>query len=143
MLPILKAKDQVQVATTIFCSSFWSLSITKEFKDMHVHKHPSISSERINFVSVNSPFEAVEALENQVKPVEGDLKTSKTQSQASSKQWSTATQKADELKSKVGNLESRVAKLEKNEVCRKASLVNLIGSVLVVEIVQVLCLLIC
>ena len=36
ILPALKAKNHIQVATTIFYSSFKSLSIMKNYKELHI-----------------------------------------------------------------------------------------------------------
>jgi hypothetical protein len=104
--------DSRQICQQIVWAVFKSHDTMAEYKRMNFKNHPSISTELVKFLAINTSFEAIERLTAKVAVLEIDSSEAKKQLSAAVKAASSAGNRADEGKKVSDQLSKRVGKLE-------------------------------
>jgi capsule polysaccharide export protein KpsE/RkpR len=73
-----------------------------EYKRLNFKNHPSISTELVKFLAINTSFEAIEKLTAKVAALETETSDAKKQLSAAVKAVSSAGNRADEAKKLSG-----------------------------------------
>ena len=102
-----------QICQRIFWSVLKAHDIMARYKRNSYKDDPTVSSELVKFMAVNTGFDALDSLTVKVTAMEGDSSTLKKEAQNASKAALTAGNKVDELKKVLDLLHKRVQKLEK------------------------------
>jgi hypothetical protein len=102
-----------QICQRIFWSVLKSHDIMARYKRHNYKDDPTVSSELVKFLAVNTGFEALDTLVGKVSVLEESVATLKKEVQASIKASASASNKADEGKKFYDLLLKRVVKLEK------------------------------
>jgi hypothetical protein len=71
-------KDRVVICTSLLWSAFKTHDAMTEFEDKNFEDHPSISSEYVKFLAMNSGFEAVELVSSKLKIIQDQVKDMQT-----------------------------------------------------------------
>jgi hypothetical protein len=82
------------------------------FKRLNFKNHPSIATELVKFLAINTSFEAIDKLTCKTAYLELEIVDFKKQLGASVKSAASAANKADEAKKQSDLLTKRVLKLE-------------------------------
>jgi hypothetical protein len=69
-------KDRVVICTTLLWSAFKTHDAMAAFENANFEDHPSISSEYVKFLAMNSGFEALEVVSNKMKGLKPRSRTS-------------------------------------------------------------------
>jgi hypothetical protein len=86
--------------------------IMGRYRRLNYKDDPTVSSELVKFLAVNTGYEALDVLKVKMQTVETDLAALKKEAAAATKTAHTATNKCDEIKNICDLLIKRVAKLE-------------------------------
>jgi hypothetical protein len=70
----LMGKDRVVICTTLLWSAFKTHDAMAAFENANFEDHPSISSEYVKFLAMNSGFEAIEEITGKIKTVQDQVK---------------------------------------------------------------------
>jgi putative heme degradation protein len=101
-----------KIAPKVFWAVVRSHDVMEEYKSLNFMDHPSISSEFVKFLTVNTGIDAVDKLVQKVALLEEASKAATKEVKAATTAASTASNKADEAKRQVAALEKRLLKLE-------------------------------
>jgi hypothetical protein len=112
ILGTLTAGGNSAIAPKVFWAIVRSHDVMEEFKSMNFMDHPSIASEFVKFLTINTGLEAVDKLELKVAALEETAKGLVKELKAATTAASSASNKADEAKRLAIALEKRVVKLE-------------------------------
>jgi hypothetical protein len=107
-----QAGQNDQICQRIFWSVLKAHDIMARYKRNSYKDNPTVSSELVKFMAVNTGFDALDALTLKVATMESESAASKKESQNASKAASTAGNKVDEMKKALDLLQKRVLKLE-------------------------------
>jgi hypothetical protein len=102
-----------QICQQILWSVLKSHDVMNEYKCLNFKNHPSIATELVKFLAINTSFEAIEKLTVKMGATEAKLNDSKKQVAAAVKSASLSANKADEVKKLCKALDKRLKKLEK------------------------------
>ncbi len=83
-----------------------------EYKRLDFRKHPSIATELVKFLAINTSFEAIEKLTATVASLKNEASKTKRKLTSAKKVSSLAANEADKAKRLVNRLTKRVGKLE-------------------------------
>jgi hypothetical protein len=108
-----KAGKNQQVCERVFWAVLKSHDVMARYRRHGYKNDPSISSELVKFLAVNTGFEAIDVLTTKVASMEQTLKEVEKEVKVASKAASTASNKVDESKKLIDLLSKRIAKLEK------------------------------
>jgi hypothetical protein len=108
----LSIGGNVTICPRVFWSVIQSHDVMESFKAAAFIDHPSISSEYVKFLSVNTGIEAIHDLEVKVLALEEQAKILSKAAKDATTAASSANNKADEAKRLVIALEKRLTKLE-------------------------------
>jgi hypothetical protein len=104
--------DSRQICQQIVWAVLKSHDVMAEYKRLNFKNHPSIATELVKFLAINTSFEAIEKLTVQVACHAVELCEAKKHAAAAVKAASSAGNKADEVKKLNDQLIKRIAKLE-------------------------------
>jgi hypothetical protein len=82
------------------------------YKRLNFKNHPSISTELVKFLAINTSFEAIEKLTSQVSTLVLESAETKRKLAAAEKASSSAGNRADDVKKLSEGFAKRLAKLE-------------------------------
>jgi hypothetical protein len=102
-----------QICQRIFWSVMKSHDIMARYQRNSYKDDPTISSELVKFMAVNTGFEALEVLSTKMQSMENDVVAARRDAANASKAAASASNKADEVKKVCDLLQKRLAKLEK------------------------------
>jgi hypothetical protein len=104
--------DSRQICQQIVWAVLKSHDTMTQYKRLNFKNHPSISTELVKFLAINTSFESIEKLTSKVCILEAEAATTKKLLAISEKASSSAGNKADEVRKLCDALIKRVAKLE-------------------------------
>lgn len=105
--------DSWQICQHIVWAVLKSHDTMTQYKRLNFKNHPSISTELVKFLAINTSFEAIEKLTAKVCVLECEAAETKKLLGAATKASSSAANKADEVKKLSDSLIKRITKLEK------------------------------
>jgi hypothetical protein len=108
-----KAGFNEQVCQRIFWSALKSHDVMARYKRHNYKDDPSVSSELVKFLAINTGYEVLESLTIKVAELERGLSAMQKEASAATKSASSAGNKADAIQKVCDGLVKRVAKLEK------------------------------
>jgi hypothetical protein len=104
----LKAATQLDDPKTLSAGIPWAtfrtIDIQNDYMRHDIEHHPSISSEHVKFLAMNSGLQKVVKLEKDVEAIQSTMKTVKTSLESTTKAANTAANKANEAKDAVAKL---------------------------------------
>jgi hypothetical protein len=104
--------DSRQICQQIVWAVLKSHDVMLAYKRLNFKNHPSIATELVKFLAINTSFEAIEKLTTQVACHQLEIFDYKKNMAAATKSAALAANKADEAKKLFDQLLKRVAKLE-------------------------------
>jgi hypothetical protein len=104
--------DSTQICQQIFWSVLRSHDVMTEFKRLNFKNHPSIATELVKFLAINTSFEAIDKLTTKSSYLEIEVLDYKKQIAAAVKAAASSANKADEAKKLSDLLTKRLTKLE-------------------------------
>jgi hypothetical protein len=104
--------DSRQICQQIVWAVLKSHDVMLAYKRLNFKNHPSIATELVKFLAINTSFEAIEKLTTQVACHQLEICDYKKNMAAATKSAASAANKADEAKKLFDQLLKRVAKLE-------------------------------
>jgi hypothetical protein len=107
------ASDSCQICQQIVWAVLESPGVMAEYKHLNFKNHPTIATELVKFLAINTSFQAIKKLTSQVACHATNIAKAKKQVAAAVKAASLAANKADEVKKLNDQLIKRIAKLEK------------------------------
>jgi hypothetical protein len=108
-----EAGNAVKICQNIVWAVLKAHDVMAEYKRLSFKNHPSVATELVKFLAINTSFEAIEKLVTQTKVLECEVCEMKKQVAASVKPAASAANKADEVRKQGEALSKRVTKLEK------------------------------
>jgi hypothetical protein len=108
----LSIGGNMAICPRVFWSVIQSHDVMESFKSAAFIDHPSISSEYVKFLSVNTGIEAIHKLEATVSTLQDQAVVQAKAVRDATTAASSASNKADEAKRLVAALEKRLSKLE-------------------------------
>jgi hypothetical protein len=82
------------------------------YKRLNFKNHPSIATELVKFLAINTSFEAIDKVTAKATSLEIDVLEGKKQLAAANKAAASASNKADECKTKLDSFAKRLQTLE-------------------------------
>jgi hypothetical protein len=107
-----EAGNSVKICQQIFWGVLRSHYVMTEYKGLAFKNHPSVASELVKFLAINTSFEAINKLVGKVATLETDVTEAKKQVANAVKSASSAANKADDVKKLNTSLIKRIGKLE-------------------------------
>jgi hypothetical protein len=107
-----EAGNAVKICQNIVWAVLKAHDVMAEYKRLSFKNHPSVATELVKFLAINTSFEAIEKLINQTKVLECEVCEMKKQVAASVKSAASAANKADEVRKQSDLLSKRITKLE-------------------------------
>jgi hypothetical protein len=104
--------NSTQICQKIFWAVLKSHDVMSDYKRLNFKNHPSIATELVKFLAINTSFEAIDKLTTKAAWLELEVLEFKKQLAAANKAASSASNKSDELKSVVAALAKRVGAVE-------------------------------
>jgi hypothetical protein len=104
--------DSTQICQQIFWSVLKSHDILTAYKRLNFKNHPSIATELVKFLAINTTSKAIDKLTTKSAYLELEVAEQKKQVKEAVKSASAAANKADEVKKLNGSLIKRITKLE-------------------------------
>jgi hypothetical protein len=101
-------KDRVVSCTTLLWSAFKTHDAMAAFENANFEDHPSISSEYVKFLEMNSGFEALEAVTGKIKVMHDQMKEFQGSVKQADKKAENAVSYCETNKKAVGALEKRI-----------------------------------
>ena len=101
-----------QICQQIFWAVLKSHDIMAAYKRLNFKNHPSIATELIKFLAINTSFEAIERVTAKVAFLEAEALSYKKQIAEAVKTASASANKADEAKKQSDSFLKRLTKLE-------------------------------
>jgi hypothetical protein len=105
-------KDRVVICTTLLWSAFKTHDAMAAFENANFEDHPSISSEYVKFLAMNSGFEALEVVTGKMKSIGDQLKDMQGSVKQADKKAENAVTHCETNKKAVEGLSRRVVTLE-------------------------------
>jgi hypothetical protein len=105
-------KDRVVICTTLLWSAFKTHDAMAAFENANFEDHPSISSEYVKFLAMNSGFEALEEVTGQLKVMKDHLKDMQGGLKQADKKAENAVSFCDSNKKAFEGLNKRMATQE-------------------------------
>jgi phage shock protein A len=105
--------DSRQICQQILWAVLKSHDVMQEYKRLNFKNHPSIATELVKFLAINTSFEAIEKLTTQVASHQVEIVEYRKNIAALTKTCMAATNKSDEAKKLLDQLSKRVEKVEK------------------------------
>jgi hypothetical protein len=100
-----EAGNAVKICQNIVWAVFKAHNVMAEYKRLLFRNHPSVATELVKFLAINTSFEAIEKLVTKSVVLEADVASA-------SKSAASAANKADEAKRQSNSLVKRVVKLK-------------------------------
>jgi hypothetical protein len=107
-----EAGNAVKICQNIVWAVLKAHDVMAEYKRLAFKNHPSVATELVKFLAINTSFEAIEKLVAKVGVLEADASEMKKQVSAAVKASASAANKADEVRKQSDSLIKRIAKLE-------------------------------
>jgi hypothetical protein len=107
-----QAGQNAQITQKVAWSVFKSHDIMARYKRNAYKDDPTVASELVKFLAINTGIEAIDRVVTKVEVMEGEVTTAKREATTASRAASTASNKVDELKKVVDALAKRVGRLE-------------------------------
>jgi hypothetical protein len=107
--------DSTQICQQIFWAVLKSHDIMAAYKRLNFKNHPSIATELVKFLAINTSFEAIEKLTLKAATLELDVREAKKASMEATKTAAAAANKCDEVKRVNDSLAKRLLKLEEKK----------------------------
>ncbi len=104
--------DSTQICQQIFWAVLKSHDVMTSYKRLNFKNHPSIATELVKFLAINTSFEAIERVTSKVADLEKEAVEYKKQIAAAVKSAASAANKADEAKKQLESFLKRLTKLE-------------------------------
>jgi hypothetical protein len=104
--------DSTQICQQIFWSVLKSHDVMASYKRLNFKNHPSIATELVKFLAINTSFEAIEKLTCKATVLELEIADFKKKVNEAVKTASSAANKSDESKKQTDLLSKRLSKLE-------------------------------
>jgi hypothetical protein len=104
--------NSTQICQQIFWSVLKSHDIMASYKRLNFKNHPSIATELVKFLAINTSFEAIDKLTCKTTLLELDIADLKKKLNEAIKTSSSAANKADDTKCQSDDLIKRIKKLE-------------------------------
>ena len=101
-----------QICQRITWAVLRSHDVMGQYRRLHYKDDPTVSSELVKFLAVNTGYETLDVLTVKMKVVETELAAVKKEAAAATKTAHSASNKADEMKKFYDLLLKRVVKLE-------------------------------
>jgi hypothetical protein len=108
-----------QICHKICWAVLKSHDVMADYKRLNFKNHPSIATELVKFLAINTSFEAIDKVTAKAAWLEIEVLDFKKQLAAASKAASTASNKSDELKLVVAALAKRVGAVDVETGCLK------------------------
>ncbi len=107
-----QAGQNAQITQKVAWSVFKSHDIMARYKRNAYKDDPTVASELVKFLAINTGIEAIDRVVTEVEVMEVEVTTTKREATRASRAASTASNKVDELKKVVDALAKRVGRLE-------------------------------
>jgi hypothetical protein len=107
-----EAGNAVKICQKIVWAVFKAHDVMTEYKRLSFKNHPSVATELVKFLAINTSFESIEKLTTKSTSMEAEVSEMKKLVAGSVKSANSAANKADESRKLVDALLKRVAKLE-------------------------------
>jgi hypothetical protein len=107
-----EAGNAVKICQKIVWAVLKAHDVMADYKRLSFKNHPSVATELVKFLAINTSFESIEKLVTQTKDLEAAVSELKRQVVAAVKKSDSSANKADEVKKQCDLLAKRVAKLE-------------------------------
>jgi hypothetical protein len=104
--------DSSQICQQIFWPVLRSHDVMTSFKSLSFKNHPSIATELVKFLAVNTNFESIDQLVSKTCSLEAEVAGYKRQISEAIKSAASSANKADEAKKLSDSLTKRLTKLE-------------------------------
>jgi hypothetical protein len=104
--------DSRQICQQILWAVLKSHDVMQEYKRLNFKNHPSIATELVKFLAINTSFDAIEKLTTQVAAHQVEIVEYKKNIAAVTKSAHAAANKADDAKKLFDQLVKRVEKVE-------------------------------
>jgi hypothetical protein len=104
--------DSRQICQQIVWAVIKGHDTMSEYKRLNFKNHPSIATELVKFLAINTSFEAIKKLTGKVAVLKLEASETKKKLNCSEKASSAAGNRADKAKKLSNQLTKRVAKLE-------------------------------
>jgi hypothetical protein len=104
--------NSTQICQQIFWAVLKSHDVMSSYKRLNFKNHPSIATELVKFLAINTSFEAIEKVTGKAAYLELEVIDYKKQIAAAVKAAASASNKADEAKKQLDVFIKRFAKLE-------------------------------
>jgi hypothetical protein len=104
--------DSTQICQQIFWSVLKSHDVMASYKRLNFKNHPSIATELVKFLAINTSFEAIEKLSGKTALLDLEIADMKKKANEAVKAATSAANKADECKRFMDLLTKRVKSLE-------------------------------
>jgi hypothetical protein len=101
-------KDRVVICTTLLWSAFKTQDAMATFENANFEDHPSISSEYVKFLAMNSGFEALEIVSGKLKTLQDQAKDLQSSVKQADKKAENAVSYCETNKKALGALEKRM-----------------------------------
>jgi hypothetical protein len=107
-----EAGNLVKICQNIVWAVLKGHDVMSEYKRLSFKNHPSVATELVKFLAINTSFESIEKLVSQTKVLETKVNELKKQISAAVKSSASSSNKADEARKQSEALVKRIAKLE-------------------------------
>jgi hypothetical protein len=107
-----EAGNAVKICQNIVWAVLKAHDVMAEYKRLSFKNHPSVATELVKFLAINTSFEAIKKLVTKAVVLEAEVASMKKEVSSSVKAAASAANKADEAKTQSDSLVKRVAKLE-------------------------------
>ena len=108
-----EAGNAVKICQNIVWAVLKAHDVMAEYKRLSFKNHPSVATELVKFLAINTSFEAIEKLVSQTKVLETEMSDMKKQVATAVKSAASSANKADEARKQSDILFKKVAALEK------------------------------
>jgi hypothetical protein len=96
-----EAGNAVKICQNIVWAVLKAHDVMAEYKRLSFKNHPSVATELVKFLAINTSFESIEKLVTQTKALEAEVSELKKQVSAAVKSSASSSNKADEAESKA------------------------------------------
>ena len=110
----LKAANNAQIGRVTLLASLKSLDMMQEIQKLNFENHPEVSTELVKFLAVNTEFQSIQNLQNDVKTIQTDFSAIRKEISSLVKAQQTTSNKVDQLKSEASALAKKVKSLDKD-----------------------------
>jgi hypothetical protein len=107
-----EAGNAVKICQNIVWAVLKAHDVMAEYKRLSFKNHPSVATELVKFLAINTSFESIDKLITQTKILETDVSELKKQVAAAAKKSDSSSNKSDQVQKQCDSLIKRIAKLE-------------------------------